>query len=224
MLTAQNLSSVLPASRFVLLAAVVAATLSGCSIFRREEPAPVAEDPPVREARYSIQQSSTNRDITTGERRFVFCKDGTDCEGLSKKVQAPVVRVGIERKGDVVADDPKVRTFQVAFDYDKSTLNDRGITVMDAAADFAVKSKAEEIRIHGKADSFDRDAYNLKLADRRARTVERFLKGKKLAAKLIVDASIVRVTADGAYPAGETFKGRRVDLDIVIEIVPASKK
>ena len=117
-----------------------------------------------------------------------------------------------------------MKTFQVGFDYDKSTLNERGIAVMEDAARFALQSKAEVIRIHGKADSYDRDAYNLRLAERRARTAERFLKAKNIAASLIVDSSIVRVTADGEYPPGESFKGRRVDLDIVIEIVPAPTK
>jgi outer membrane protein OmpA-like peptidoglycan-associated protein len=229
MLKMKHLSSVSSTVCTLLLASLIAAGTVGCSAFKRsdETQAPASGEVPMRAQRYSIEQSGTVRDFTTGERKFVFCT-GKDCEAVSAKTPAPSLRPVVERTpkaaDEAVPGVPKVKTFQVGFDYDKSTLNAAGIAVMEEAAAFAIKSAAQEIRIHGKADSYDRDAYNMKLAERRARTAERFLKGKKVEAKVIVDASIVRVTADGAYPPGETFKGRRVDLDIVIEIVAPPKK
>jgi outer membrane protein OmpA-like peptidoglycan-associated protein len=80
--------------------------------------------------------------------------------------------------------------------------------------------KAGSIRIVGLADSFDRDAYNLELAKKRAATVAAYLKtafgDAKAAPKVEVDARVVRVTAEGKYPPGETFNGRRVDLSVLI--------
>ncbi len=212
----------------LLAVVLLAAMTTGCSLPKfksepKEGPAPVATEQGARKL-MSIQQSDTQRDIITGERRFVFC-EGKDCnEATQKSAAQPFRKVVVPaRQQQDVAGNDKVRTFKLGFDYDRSTLNAEGIKVLEEAAAYAAEKKASEIRIHGKADSYDRDAYNLKLAERRARTAERFLRGKKLEAKLVVDASIVRVTADGMYPPGETFKGRRVDLDIVIEIVPTTK-
>lgn len=202
----------------------VCVLVSACSLLKpqAETPVPTATDQGERKI-VSIQQSDTQRDIITGERKFVFC-NGKDCNAVTQKSAQPRPRtVVVPSKKAADGEQDGVRTFRVGFDYDRSTLNDDGIKVLEEASAFAAEKKAGEIRIHGKADSYDRDAYNLKLAERRAKTVERFLKGKKLAAKLIVDASVVRVSADGVYPPGETFKGRRVDLDIVIEIVSANK-
>ena len=199
--------------------------MSACSVLKQKEEAvvPMASEQGDRKIA-SIQQSDTQRDITTGERRFVFCS-GKDCNPVTLKSVSPKPRTVVvpSKKTGGDAGDEGIRTFRIGFDYDRSTLNADGIKVLEGASAFAAEKKAGEIRIHGKADSYDRDAYNLKLAERRARTVERFLKGKKLAAKLIVDASVVRVSAEGVYPPGETFKGRRVDLDIVVEIVSANK-
>jgi outer membrane protein OmpA-like peptidoglycan-associated protein len=206
-------------------AGLICILASGCSILKPKEEtaAPVATDQGERKL-VSIQQSDTQRDITTGERRFVFCS-GKDCTATTQKSAPPRPKtVVVPRRRGSEAEQDGVRTFRIGFDYDRSTLNEAGLMVLEEASAFAADKKALEIRIHGKADSHDRDAYNLKLAERRARTVERFLKGKKLAAKLIVDASVVRVSADGVYPPGEAFKGRRVDLDIVIEVVSANKQ
>lgn len=214
----------------LLTAVLVAAMTAGCSTswlpsMRSEKeaaPPPVPTEQGERKL-VSIQQSDTQRDIITGERRFVFC-DGKDCNPVTQKSAAPRMRtVVVPAKAPAASEADKVKTFKLGFDYDRSTLNADGIKVLEEAAAYAAEKKATEIRIHGKADSYDRDAYNLKLAERRARTAERFLKGKKLEANLVVDASIVRVTADGMYPPGETMKGRRVDLDIVIEIVQTTK-
>ena len=203
----------------------LALMLSACSMLKRTEEVKVPEATEQGERKVvAIQQSDTQRDITTGERRFVFC-NGKDCNAVSQKsIPLKPRTVVVPGKKAVVVADEGVRTFKIGFDYDMSTLNADGLKVLAEASAFAAEKKAGEIRIHGKADSFDRDAYNLKLAERRAKTVERYLKGKKLAAKLIVDASVVRVSADGTYPPGETLKGRRVDLDIVIEVVSANKQ
>lgn len=214
--------------RMGLLTAVLVALLTvGCSLPKfgseaKDGPVPVASEQGERKL-VSIQQSDAWRDIVTGERRFVFCA-GEDCTAATQKSVAPqMLRVVVPSKAPGVTESGKLRTFKLGFDYDRSTLNAEAIKVLEEAAAYAAEKKASEIRIQGKADSYDRDAYNLKLAERRARTAERFLKGKKLDAKLVVDASIVRVTEDGMYPPGEAFKGRRVDLDIVIEIVPTTK-
>lgn len=222
-----NSQSILRTRVGLLTAVLVAALTVGCSLPKfksetKEGPVLGATEQGERKL-MSIQQSDAQRDIVTGERRFVFC-EGKDCTTATQKSVAPQMRkVVVPSRAPGMADSDKARTFKLGFDYDRSTLNAEGIKVLEEAAAYAAERKASEIRIHGKADSYDRDAYNLKLAERRARTAERFLKGKKLDAKLVVDASIVRVTADGMYPPGETFKGRRVDLDIVIEIVPTTK-
>jgi len=214
--------------RGLLFAATVLVTvgMSGCSVLNRmgekEVAVAVASEQPSRE-RYQIEHSATLRDVTTGERKFVFCSDKDCVKPTLKSVSTQPRTVKVPATvSDAVAVQPSgTKSFQVGFSYDSSQLNDEGIKVLEEAAAYAADRKAKEIRIHGKADSFDRDSYNLKLAEKRARTAERFLKGKKLAANLVVDASVVRVSEGGVYPPGETFKGRRVDLDIVIEVVAA---
>ena len=210
--------------RGLLFAVSVLATvgLSACSVFDRkiETEIPVASEQPAR-GRYQIEHSPSLRDVTTGERKFVFCGEKDCVKPTQKSVSAQPRTVKVPASGGyLVAVEPSgTKSFQVGFSYDSSQLNDEGIKVLEEATAYASDRKAKEIRIHGKADSYDRDSYNLKLAEKRARTAERFLKGKKLVANLVVDASVVRVSEGGVYPPGETFKGRRVDLDIVIEVI-----
>jgi hypothetical protein len=167
-------------------------------------------------------QSETIRDLVTGDRQFVFCSRTTCDTFTAKTVSQPAARkarsgaggdvrpVSAAEKGQVLV--------QIPFEYDRSRLSEAGKSALEANMD-SIK-KAGSLRVVGLADSFDRDAYNLKLAKRRAETVAAFIKkvmeGEKRTPKIEVDARVVKVSADGQYPPGETFKGRRVDLSVLI--------
>ena len=63
----------------------LALMLSACSMLKRTEEVKVPEATEQGERKVvAIQQSDTQRDITTGERRFVFC-NGKDCNAVSQK-------------------------------------------------------------------------------------------------------------------------------------------
>jgi outer membrane protein OmpA-like peptidoglycan-associated protein len=204
--------------------AAVASGLSGCGLLHRGN---AAAAPPVEQLKAPVEklkviQSDTMRDLVTGDRQFVFCS-GTACETFTAKtVIQPAMRVATaapqsEQRAAAAAERGQVLV-QIPFEYDRSMLSPAGKAALTASME-SIK-KASSIRVVGLADSVDRDAYNLELAKRRAATVAGYLRatfgtgGKS--PKIEVDARVVKVSADGEYPPGEAFKGRRVDLSVLI--------
>ena len=206
----------------IAIIAAMALGLTGCSILRGYAGAGVAQveeaKPPAEKLR--VLQSDTVRDLVTGDRQFVFCS-GNACETFTAKtVNQPAVRVATAAAGvkPVSAADKGQVLVQIPFEYDRSRLSAAGKAAL--AANMESIKKAGSLRVVGLADSFDRDTYNLELAKRRAATVAAYLKtaladGKKTP-NIEVDARVVKVSADGEYPPGEAFKGRRVDLSVLI--------
>jgi len=210
--------------RYLAIMAAVAAGLSGCSLLQRDSAvvASTAEQATLSAEKLHVMQSDTMRDLVTGDRQFVFCS-GKACETfVAKTVNQPPVRIATAAtpsgpRPAGAADRGKVLV-QIPFEYDRSRLSAEGKAALAASID-SIK-KAGSLRVVGLADSFGRDAYNLALAKRRAATVAAHLRtvladGKKIP-KIKVDARVVKVSADGEYPPGETFKGRRVDLSVLI--------
>lgn len=168
----------------------------------------------VEKASYRIEQSVAVRDMITGERVFVFCS-GTDCQLTSRKSLAASARPADKQTVAPSFAGPKY--YSIAFAYDSSTLSQEALKALGAVVEEA--KTAKQIRIIGKADSVKRDTYNRSLAQRRADAVKRYLVAKGVAIPIGSSADIVRVTPEGVYPPGEKFNGRRVDLELIVEVV-----
>jgi OOP family OmpA-OmpF porin len=72
-------------------------------------------------------------------------------------------------------------SFQVFFDFDKSTLRPEAAETLKQFIAFAKKEHISRIRIVGHTDTVGSKAYNLKLSERRATTVQKFLASNGLA-------------------------------------------
>lgn len=184
--------------------------VSGCASTKPEASPPAAS---AEAQRFRIEQSAQVRDLITGELKFVFCTAG-DCQEVSQKAYAQSKRVQLPPSG-AAAQGPKI--FSIAFAYDRSDLSKEAIDVLDRVVREAASAK--QIRLVGKADTVNRDAYNRALAGRRAEEVRQYLVKKGVSIPIATSAEIVRVTPEGVYPPGETFKGRRVDMELLVEVV-----
>ncbi len=184
--------------------------LSGCA---STKPEAVPSAASAETQRFRIEQSAQVRDLITGELKFVFCTSG-DCQEVSQKAYAQAKRVQLPPNG-AAAQGPKL--FSIAFAYDRSDLSKEAIDVLDRVVREAASAK--QIRLVGKADTVNRDAYNRALAGRRAEAVRQYLVKRGVSIPIATSAEIVRVTPEGVYPPGETFKGRRVDMELLVEVV-----
>ncbi len=189
---------------------VCVSLLAGCA---STKPEAVPSAAPDDTQRFRIEQSAQVRDLITGELKFVFCAAG-DCQEVSQKAYAQSKRVQLQPAGPA-AQGPKI--FSIAFAYDRSDLSKEAVDVLDRVVREAAAAK--QIRLVGKADTVNRDAYNRALAGRRAETVRQYLVKKGVSIPIATSAEIVRVTPEGVYPPGETFKGRRVDMELLVEVV-----
>lgn len=186
------------------------ALVAGCASQKTDAPtAEALADAP----KFRIEQSAQVRDLITGEMKFVFCAAG-DCQEVSQKAFAQAKRVQLAQTPAAAAG-PKL--FSIAFAYDKSDLSKEAIEVLERVVREAAGAK--QIKLVGKADTVNRDAYNRALAGRRAEAVKQYLVKKGVSIPIATSAEIVRVTPQGVYPPGETFKGRRVDMELLVEVV-----
>ena len=105
------------------------------------------------------------------------------------------------------------------FDFNRAELSERGRAELDAWLKQPLP-KGKSLRVTGHADRLGSTAYNLKLSDRRAETVKKYLVGKG------VEASAVQVVAKGESQPVKHCKGgaskttiaclapnRRVEID-----------
>lgn len=203
---------------------VAALVLSGCSLLQEE---PVKAEERIHDAdavvRWRVGQMDAVRDGVSGDLVHVFCKqDECVVSGKTITVQPPR-RPGMDVAGrqqprEVTEVARPESVFSIPFDYDKATINDRGAKALAEISASLMQSKG--LKVVGLADSVNRDKYNLSLAKRRADAVGEWLKkrfaeaGKSI--QIESDARVVKVTEDGVYPPGEKFKGRRVDLTVLI--------
>ena len=107
-------------------------------------------------------------------------------------------------------------TIRVNFDFDKSTIRKADIADLEKAVAFVKKYPDSKVSVEGHTDSKGTDKYNLKLSQRRADAVKKYLvdKGEKAD----------RITAEGkgeAYPIADNktekgrFENRRVEVLII---------
>lgn len=188
--------------------------VAGCAAQPKGEIEPAQVAPVSKQSTLRIEQSAQVRDLVTGERRFVFCA-GAECQLVSQKVFASPAKAVQVPPSDPATAAPKL--YSVAFSYNSAKLSKEAIETLAMVVKEAATAK--QIRIMGKADSLNRDAYNRALAGRRAETVKQYLVANGVSIPIGSSADIVRVTPEGVYPPGETFKGRRVDLELIVEIV-----
>ena len=109
----------------------------------------------------------------------------------------------------------EAREFIVYFEFDKSDLTSDAQAVVSAAADYAKAGNAARVVIVGYTDTSGSVAYNLKLSERRAKTVADALAGLGVdASKLAVDW---KGKSDPAVATGDGVKeplNRRATVDI----------
>jgi len=109
-------------------------------------------------------------------------------------------------------------TVRVNFDFDKSNIRKEDVADLEKAVAFVKKYPDSKVALEGHTDSRGTDKYNLKLSQRRADAVKKYLvdKGEK----------VERITAEGkgeAYPIADNktekgrFQNRRVEVLIIGE-------
>jgi outer membrane protein OmpA-like peptidoglycan-associated protein len=107
----------------------------------------------------------------------------------------------------------KLETFEAPyFDFDKATLRPLGYEKCDRIA-AAVKTKSTRLRVTGYTDSIGSEAYNLRLGERRAESVERCLVERGVGADRITVRSLGEAdpVASNATEDGRQ-KNRRVEV------------
>lgn len=107
-------------------------------------------------------------------------------------------------------------TIRVNFDFDKSNIRKEDVADLEKAVAFVKKYPDSKVALEGHTDSRGTDKYNLKLSQRRADAVKKYLvdKGEKAD----------RISAEGkgeAYPIATNktdkgrFENRRVEVLII---------
>ncbi len=76
-------------------------------------------------------------------------------------------------------------SYMVFFDFNKSDLSPRAVTIVDTAAKNAEPAKATELTVTGHADTVGSDAYNMRLSRRRAASVAAELEKQGIASSEI---------------------------------------
>jgi OmpA-OmpF porin, OOP family len=88
-------------------------------------------------------------------------------------------RPGCPRKSLVVVTDKEIKiTQQIHFEFDKDVIRKESYPILDAVAEVLQTNPNMTIEVQGHTDNKGAPAYNLKLSDRRAASVKRYLIGK----------------------------------------------
>jgi outer membrane protein OmpA-like peptidoglycan-associated protein len=96
-------------------------------------------------------------------------------------------RPGCPRKSLVVVTDKEIKiTQQIHFEFDKDVIRRESYPILDAVAEVLQKSQAMRIEVQGHTDNKGAPAYNLKLSDRRAASVRKYLVGKGVSSDRLV--------------------------------------
>jgi outer membrane protein OmpA-like peptidoglycan-associated protein len=96
-------------------------------------------------------------------------------------------RSGCPRKSLVVVTDKEIKiTQQIHFEFDKDVIRKESYPILDAVAEVLQKYPSMRIEVQGHTDNKGAAAYNLKLSDRRAASVRKYLIGKGVASERLV--------------------------------------
>ncbi len=94
---------------------------------------------------------------------------------------------GCPKQSLVVVTDKEIKiTQQIHFEFDKDIIRKESFPVLDAVADVLRNTAGIRLEVQGHTDSKGQPAYNLKLSDRRAASVRKYLVGKGIAAERLV--------------------------------------
>lgn len=118
-----------------------------------------------------------------------FMKGISELEALVQQtppVAEPVVEVVAEEPPPMVA---KEAMYLVFFNWDSKTLSAGAENVLDAVAQEIMKNTPERVNIAGHADTSGGAAYNLRLAEKRAKAVKNALVKRGVSSDLIVATS-----------------------------------
>lgn len=202
---------------------VLSLVLAGCALLgqQKKEQADAVHDADAG-VKWRIGQLDPVRDNVSGDLVHVFCKREECTVSQKTLTMAPnkPVSFGTKPKATMKAAEQarEERLFTIPFDYNKSSINAKGVRVLTEAAQSLADAK--KLKVVGLADSLNRDEYNLALAKKRATAVQGWLQKKftEMGKPIEVesDARLVKVTEEGVYPPGEQFKGRRVDLTVIV--------
>lgn len=113
----------------------------------------------------------------------------------------------------VVAVPKKLVLEGVNFDNDKADLRPEALTVLDQAADSLKEWGDVKVEVAGHTDSVSSDKHNLRLSQRRAEAVRRYLISKGIAAdRLTAKGYGESSPVAGNDAAADRYKNRRVEL------------
>lgn len=94
---------------------------------------------------------------------------------------------GCPKKQLVVVTDKEIRiTQQIHFEFDKDVIRPESYPILDAVADVLLKNPQITLEVQGHTDNKGQAAYNLKLSDRRAASVRKYLTRKGVDPKRLV--------------------------------------
>lgn len=165
----------------------------------------------VAQARYDCWIEQTEASVNDSGK-----KDKTDCKGqfmaAMQEVEAAIPAAAPaapealpEPVGMVEAApqpmDIKEAMYLVFFDFDKSTVGEGGFSVIDQVVTEVKNRGVKNINVVGHADTSGSNAYNQRLAQRRAETVKRELASRGVAANVSTnsrgESELLVQTADG---------------------------
>jgi outer membrane protein OmpA-like peptidoglycan-associated protein len=87
----------------------------------------------------------------------------------------------------VVVTDKEIKiTQQIHFEFDKDVIRRESYPILDAVAEVLQSNQAMRIEVQGHTDNKGAAAYNLKLSDRRAASVRKYLVGKGVSSDRLV--------------------------------------
>jgi outer membrane protein OmpA-like peptidoglycan-associated protein len=96
-------------------------------------------------------------------------------------------RPGCPRKSLVVVTDKEIKiTQQIHFEFDKDIIRRESYPILDAVAEVLQQNPNMRIEVQGHTDNKGAAAYNLKLSDRRAASVRKYLVGKGVSSNRLV--------------------------------------
>lgn len=142
--------------------------------------------------------------------------DGDETDPLPK-CKAPEPGQPVDLEGCGVGDTIVLRG--VNFDFDKSTLTVNAKTILDGVAEALAKRPDIKVEIGGHTDGKGSDEYNLKLSDRRSKSVKDYLVKKGVSAS--------RMTARGygeSMPVApnETDDGRELNRRVELKVTDSA--
>lgn len=109
----------------------------------------------------------------------------------------------------------KITVGDVNFDFDRATLKDNAVTILNSAAE-QIKSQSSNVKgvmVTGYTDSTGPEAYNQALSERRANAVKDYLEGKGVSNITAEGRGEANPVGDNATRAGRAAN-RRVEIDV----------